>query len=277
MEKLHYLWNTNQKNIISIITAIAVLLIGFFLANKIKAAINKRAAKSSESVLTSGFVSQFISISIKLLCIVIALRTIGFTDLTSNILAGAGILTFVIGFAFKDIGENFLAGIILAYKSPFKINDIIETDGISGNVVNLFLRETQLKTFDGKDVFIPNSQIIKSPLYNYTIDGYLRYDFVIGFGYGTNISDAIKTIMQTLNTIDGVLQDENKKPTVVVDEFAASTINLRILYWINTFVDNSKKYPSGIKTEVMKTVFNKLVNTGYDMPSDIIEIKQHKL
>lgn len=262
-------------NLPSIITAVIVLVIGFYIANKIKSLIKTRTAKSSEKVLTGGFISQFISISIKIIAIIIALRIMGFADLTSNILAGAEILTFVLGFAFKDIGENFLAGLLLAYKSPFKINDLVETDGITGNIVNLFLRETQIKTFDGKDVFIPNGQIIKMPLYNYTIDGYLRHDFLIGLDNNTNISDAISTILEILKTIDGVLHDE-KKPMVIIDEFTASTINLRIFYWINTFQDNAKKYPSGIKTEVMKIVFNKLVEAGFTMPSDIIEIKQYQ-
>ncbi len=264
-----------EHNLPTLITAALIIVIGFYLANKLKLFIKTQSAKHSEKILTGGFLSQFISISIKILSIVIALRVLGFSDLTSNILAGAGILTFVLGFAFKDIGENFLSGIILAYKSPFKINDTIETGGITGNVVNLFLRETQLKTFDGKDVFIPNSQIIKTPLYNFTIDGFLRYDFIIGLDYGTNISEAIATILDVLKTIDSVLH-EPKQPNVVVDEFTASTINLRVMYWVDTFEDTTRKYPSGIKTEVMKVVFNRLVEAGFSMPSDIIEIKQYQ-
>lgn len=264
-----------QQNLPTLITAGLILVLGFYLANKLKKFIVTQSAKHSEKILTGGFLSQFISISIKILSIVVALRVLGFSDLTSNILAGAGILTFVLGFAFKDIGENFLSGIILAYKSPFKINDTIETGGITGNVVNLYLRETHLKTFDGKDVFIPNSQIIKTPLYNFTIDGFLRYDFIIGLDYGTNISEAIATILDVLKNIDSVLH-EPKKPNVVVDEFTASTINLRVLYWVDTFEDTSRKYPSGIKTEVMKLVFNRLVEEGFSMPSDIIEIKQYQ-
>ncbi|MEZ4853069.1 mechanosensitive ion channel family protein [Flavobacterium sp.] len=268
------IWNNILENAPSIIAAALVLFIGFFIANKIKALIKKKTAQISEKVLTGGFLSQFISSTIKLISIVIALRIVGFTDLTSNLLAGAGILTFVVGFAFKDIGENFLAGIILAYKSPFRINDLIETGGITGNVVNLFLRETQLKTFDGKDVFIPNGQILKTPLYNFTIDGYLRYDFVIGLDYGTNISNAISTVLEALKDMNGVLQD-TKKPNVIIDEFSASTINLRILYWVNTFEDYTVEYPTGIKTAVMKVVFDKLVAAGFSMPSDIVEIKQY--
>src|SRR5690606_12848659 len=131
------------------------------------------------------------------------LRILGFSDLTSNILAGAGILTFIVGFAFKDIGENFLAGILLAFKSPFKINDLIETENIIGYVVDLTIRETRIKTLDGKDVFIPNGQIIKNPLFNYTIDGFLRYEFIIGLDYESNTKKAINLILETVKKIEG--------------------------------------------------------------------------
>lgn len=245
------------------------------MANKIKAFIQKRTQPKSESVLAGGFVAQFVNTTIKFLTIVVALRIIGFTDLTSNLLAGAGIITAILGFAFKDIGENFLAGILLAFKSPFKINDLIETEGVIGNVVDLTIRETRIKTLDGKDVFIPNGQIIKNPLYNYTIDGFLRYDFVVGLDYNSNIKQAIQVIIDTVNNVENVLKGD-KKPTVAVEEFAPSTINIRVFFWIDTFQSRSKSYHIGIKSEVMKRVLESLTQEGFGLPADIVEIKQYK-
>lgn len=264
-----------ESNLPAILVGIFVLVVGFFIANKLKKIIENKTKNKLEAALTKTFISQIVSISIKVIAIVIFLRIIGFNDLTSNILAGAGILTFVIGFAFKDIGENFLAGIILAFKSPFAINDLIESNGIVGYVVDLSVRETRIKTLDGKDVFIPNGQILKNPLYNYTIDGFLRYDFLIGLDYGSNISKAIEVILNVVKNVEGVIDGE-KKPTVALDEFAASTINLKVLFWIDTFSSTSKTYHAGIRTEVMKQVLESLVQEGFSLPSDIVEIKQYK-
>ena len=264
-----------ENNLPTLITAVLVLVIGFFMANKIKAFIQKRTQPKSESVLAGGFVAQFVNTTIKFLTIVVALRIIGFTDLTSNLLAGAGIITAILGFAFKDIGENFLAGILLAFKSPFKINDLIETEGVIGNVVDLTIRETRIKTLDGKDVFIPNGQIIKNPLYNYTIDGFLRYDFVVGLDYNSNIKQAIQVIIDTVNNVENVLKGD-KKPTVAVEEFAPSTINIRVFFWIDTFQSRSKSYHIGIESEVMKRVLESLTQEGFGLPADIVEIKQYK-
>lgn len=258
----------------SLLVGIVVLVIGFYTANRVRKLVEQKTKKNAENTLTRIFVAQFISISIKLIIIVIFLRIIGFNDLTSNVLAGAGILTFVVGFAFKDIGENFLAGIILAFKSPFQINDLIESNNIIGYVNDLTIRETRIKTLDGKDVFIPNGQILKNPLSNYTIDGFLRYDFLIGLDYGSNISKAIEVILATVKNVHGVIDGE-RKPAVVLEEFAASTINLKVLFWIDTFQSTSKTYHSGIKTEVMKQVLEVLVKEGFSLPSDIVEIKQY--
>lgn len=258
----------------SLLVGIVVLVIGFYTANRVRKLVEQKTKMNTENTLTRIFVAQFISISIKLIIIVIFLRIIGFNDLTSNVLAGAGILTFVVGFAFKDIGENFLAGIILAFKSPFQINDLIESNNIIGYVNDLTIRETRIKTLDGKDVFIPNGQILKNPLSNYTIDGFLRYDFLIGLDYGSNISKAIEVILATVKNVHGVIDGE-RKPAVVLEEFAASTINLKVLFWIDTFQSTSKTYHSGIKTEVMKQVLEVLVKEGFSLPSDIVEIKQY--
>jgi small-conductance mechanosensitive channel len=268
-------WASLQDNIPSIAVAIVVVLIGYLAAGKVKSLIVRKAIVNSENALTRTFVSQIVSVFIKLISIVVALRVVGFSDLTSNILAGAGILTFVVGFAFKDIGENFLAGILMAFKSPFKINDLIETKGVIGYVVDLTIRETHIKTLDGKDVFIPNGQIINNPLFNYTIDGFLRYEFNIGLGYDNNVHDAILLILNTVKRVDGVINDD-KKPTVTIDQFAASTIDLKVMFWIDTFKSTSKSYHSGIKTEVMQRVLQSLTAAGYSLPSDIIEVKQVK-
>lgn len=264
-----------EENLPSILIGILFLFIGFFVANKVKRIIENRTKSKYEASITKTFISQIVSIIIKLITIVVFLRIIGFKDLTTNILAGAGILTFVVGFAFKDIGENFLAGIILAFKSPFKINDLIESNSIVGYVVDLSVRETRIKTLDGKDVFIPNGQILKNPLFNYTIDGFLRYDFLIGLDYGSNISKAIEIILKAVKNVEGVIDGE-KKPSVVLDEFKASTINLKVLFWLDTFSSTSRTYHSTIRTEVMKQVLENLVNEGFSLPSDIVEIKQYE-
>jgi small-conductance mechanosensitive channel len=97
---------------------------------------------------------------------------IGSTSIVSDLLRVTDILAFIIEFALKDIGENFLSGILLAFKAPFEVGEIFDVSGIHGQVFNL--HGNQIKTLDGNDIFIPNQELIKNPLINFTIDGYLR-------------------------------------------------------------------------------------------------------
>ena len=278
MEKLQKTYDeivaSVQHNIIPLLIGFAVLFIGFYISGKLKDFIRNTVLSKSPNALRRVFISQIVGISLQLFTIVFALRVFGYRDLTTSLLAGAGVLTFVIGFAFKDIGENFLAGILLAFKSPFRINDLIETSGIVGYVIDLSIRDTRIKTLDGKDVFVPNGQIIKNPLFNYTLDGFLRYEFVIGLDYDSDIHKAIDVILETVKTVEGVIHT-HKIPTVTIDAFASSTINLKVMFWLDTFESTSKTYHSGIKTEVMKQVLSSLTSGGFNLPSDIIEIKQY--
>lgn len=260
----------------TILIALVILTIGFLIASGLKNLILKKIKPRLNNTLSADFIAQVTSIIIRLIVIVMALNLLGFKNFTTQILAGAGILTFIVGFAFKDIGENFLAGIILAFKSPFRLKDLIESGTILGYVQELNLRETLVKTPDGKDVFIPNGQILKNPLINYTIDGFLRYEFIIGLDYNSNIAEGLKIISDSMAEIEEVLNTKNKKTTVLIDELTASTINLKILFWIDTFKSTSKTYHNSIRSAIIEKVVQNLVKKGFYLPSTIVEIKKYK-
>lgn len=264
-----------ETNYINLGLTLLFLVVGFLLANFIKRRLKKRLINKSPNPITATFISQIISFAIKTAVILISLYLLGLDSFTNKVLAGAGLLTFVIGFALKDIGENFLAGIILAFKSPFKLNDMIEVNSIVGFVKDINIRETLVKTPDGKDVFLPNSIILKNPLFNYTIDGFLRYEFVVGIAYENDPTRASEVIDRTLKQIDSVLKGD-KGPTIMTDEFATNTINLKVLFWVNTF--NTKKGASYSNTRsfVMDKVIGALIAEGFSLPASIVELKNYE-
>ncbi len=263
------------QNYINLGLTFLFLIIGFILVNFLKSKLKTRLLKKSDNPITITFISQIISYGLKLIIILISLYSLGLNDITSGILASAGVITFIVGFAFKDIGENFLAGIILAFKSPFRVNDLIESGNIHGYVKDINIRETIIKTPDGKDVFLPNSIILKTPLFNYTIDGYLRYEFIVGLDYGDDISLGIKTILDTVNKIDGVLKGD-KKAAVVINELTTNTINIKVLFWIDTFQSTSRTFHHSIRSHVMNNVVIELTKKGFYLPANIVEIKNYK-
>ncbi|WP_372755885.1 mechanosensitive ion channel family protein [Labilibaculum sp.] len=253
----------------------SVILFSFILASwLIKKIITKKVKPKTKNPLLAEFIGKVVAFLIAIIGFVLFLHVIGLGAVAKNIMAGAGITTFIIGFAFKDIGENFLSGILMAFKSPFKVGDLIETSGTIGYVLELNLRESILKTLDGKDVFIPNSQIIKSPLFNYTIDGYLRYEITIGLDYNVDFKKVTDIIKRNLSAIPEVLTGD-KKPMIVVDELATSTVSMRVLYWIDTFTLKSKAYHLQIKSQIIINLVEDFNKNGIYLPADIIEIKNY--
>lgn len=261
-----------RLNYINLGLTLIFVIVGFTIANFIKNRIRLRLVKKSPNHITATFISQIISFAIKSLVLLITLYMLGLDSFTNKVLAGAGLLTFVIGFALKDIGENFLAGIILAFNSPFRLNDLIKINEIEGFVRDINIRETLIKTPDGKDVFIPNSIILKNPLFNYTLDGFLRYEFMIGIAYENNPTEAIKLVIDVVSSVEGVLTGD-KKPSITIDELATSTINIKVQFWIDTFKSTSRSVHRTIRSQVMNDVVTALTAKGFSLPATIVEIK----
>lgn len=248
---------------------------GFLITNLLKSKIRLRLVRKSPNPITASFISQIFSFVLKTMVILIAFYLLGLNSFTNKILAGAGLLTFVIGFALKDIGENFLAGIILAFKSPFRVDDLIEVNNIEGFVKDINIRETQIKTPDGKDVFLPNSIILKNPLFNYTIDGFLRYEFMVGIAYENNPTEAIKLILEAVNNVEGVLKGD-KRPGITINELATNTINLRVVFWVDTFKTTKRSVHNNIRSKVMNDDVVALLANGFSLPASVVEIKNYE-
>ena len=113
----------------------------------------------------------------------------------SAIRGTAGASVIVLGFAFKDIAENFIAGVILSFNRPFHINDTVQIEEVFGKVKSMEFRYTKTATFDGRNVYIPNADILTKPVVNFTEDGFFRTDFLVGITYENNIEEAKKIIM----------------------------------------------------------------------------------
>lgn len=280
MEKPSQLFNDIiqyfQYNYLNLGATILFVIIGFIIANFLKNRIKQVLVKKSPNHITANFTSQIMGFIIKSIVIFTGMYMLGLNSFTNKLLAGAGLLTFVVGFALKDIGENFLAGIILAFKSPFRLDDLIEIDGILGHVKDINIRETLIKTPDGKDVFLPNSMILKNPLFNYTLDGFLRYEFVLGIAYENNPTEAIKLILETLKSEVGVLKGD-KSPSVNISELSTNTININVMFWVDTFNSSKRSVHNSIRSQVMNDVVEALIASGFSLPANIVEFKRYQL
>lgn len=250
------------------------LALVILLGKLLQKLLSRRLSKRMEDKLLADFIGKIIFAIFIVFGIVLFLQILGLGRAVGGLLAGAGVTAIVLGFAFKDIGENFLAGMFLAFGRPFSIGDLIEVQSIKGVVKEMNFRNTHVRTYDGKDIYVPNALLFKDPLTNYTRDGLLRYTFTIGIDYEDNISAAINCILKTLDQLSGIEKEQGLKPFVAIDQFATSTVNLSIFYWVNVF--NKRIDVTRTKNETMTAVINDLRAGGFTLPSDILEIKSYR-
>lgn len=265
-------WKEFLHSLPKMILTILILIVTFFIAKRLSRLVKKRLISRIDDLLLANFISRILKWTITLIGLIICMDILGLGNFASGLLAGAGVLSIVLGFAFKDIGENFLSGLILAFNRPFRIGDVIESDSITGTIMSLDLRTTKIKTLDGIEIYVPNSKILNNPLSNYTIDGLRRFDFIVGIDYEADVSKARLLILNTLKDLSDILKEP--APFVIVNELGANSINLRVFYWVNT---QEAKIPLPvIKGEAIEKSLFALKEGGVNIPFDSVQVQFNK-
>ncbi len=250
---------------------ILIIILGVLLASWLGGFVRKRISANTNDPLMSRFLGKAIKWILVSIAIMLALRSAGLGGIATAILTAAGASVVVLGFAFKDIAENFLAGIILAFNRPYRVDDTVKIGENFGKVKSLEFRYTKLKTFDGRDVYIPNSDVLTEPVTNYTEDGFFRWDFVVGIAYEDDVEGAKKSIYNALSNEPNVIKDDDHENFVAEEELATNTVNLRVYFWVET--TDFRRLALITKGDVIRRVKEGLTQDGYNMPANIQELK----
>ncbi|MDY0077955.1 MAG: mechanosensitive ion channel [Bacteroidales bacterium] len=213
--------------------AVAIILFIVFavLARFGAKMFRKLFSRSSHNKAVENLFAIIIRYTILGLGIFIILGILNLQKTVTSLLAGIGILGLALGFAFQDIASNFVSGIILTFRRPFKIGDVVVINDIMGTILKTNLRVTIVKTFPGQHVFIPNKDVLQSAIYNYTVSGKRRIDLSVGVSYGDDLRKVESLVVETIKKLDGVIDHDN----IVFDyaEFGSSSINFNIRFWIS--------------------------------------------
>lgn len=269
-ESLHQSWINFLDKSPTILFSILLFIIGLLIIKLINKYAKKIIVLKANDPLIADFLLSIISLVLTVVLFVICLGILGFDDVTNKILAGAGLTTFIIGFALKDIGENFLAGILMAFQRPFRIGDLIQIDNIKGRVIEMSLRSTTLKTLDGIDAYIPNATILKNTLENFTIDQLMRNNFIINVTHDENIDKAIQSIDKILNENEFVL----KIPAhdVIVEKIENDIVSIGIYYWYRT---DEIKAPAGqLKSDLQLNIYKMLKTKDFNLPTTVVSYER---
>lgn len=254
----------------NMVLALLVFAIFFFVARIIKKVVrnltrDRRQARNLGMVLgrlaqgTTILVGLFISLSI----VIPSLKA-------SDLVQLLGISSVAIGFAFRDILQNFLAGILILLTEPFQIDDQIVFKSFEGTVENIQTRATTIRTYDGRRIVIPNSELFTNAVTVNTAFEHRRLQYDVGIGYGDDIDQAKQLILEAMHQTSGVL--ETPAPDAIVVELAGSTVNIRARWWV---APPRRTNVLDLQDRVLTNIKNKLMANGIDLPFPTQQILFH--
>jgi len=234
--------------------ALLLLIIFFVLAKLGSKLFRKLFYQASKNEALGHLFSTVVYGAILSIGLFIMLGVLGLDKALTSVLAGIGVIGLALGFAFQDIAANFVSGIILAFRRPFKIGEIIEVNDIMGKVTRTGLRDTAIETFQGQEVYIPNKDFLQHAFYNFSVLEKRRIDIAVGVSYAEDLDKVEDVVLSTIKNLDGVIE----KDLMVFDysEFDSSSINFNIRFWI--------EYPGEPSYFTMKSKAIKAIKSAFD-------------
>ncbi|MCP9223282.1 mechanosensitive ion channel family protein [Erythrobacter sp. LQ02-29] len=192
---------------------------------------------------------------------ILLVMTIIVPDFTfGGAVAGLGVGAVAIGFAFQDIFENFLAGVLIMLRDKMQLGDYIEAEGVDGTVEKITLRETHIRQFSGELTIVPNSTIFKNPVKIYSDRPFRRFQIMVGVSYDTDLKQAREIITQAVGEVSGI--DPERGYDVYIREFGASSIDFLVRWWIDTKENSLFE----VQNEVVLRIKDTLDEAGIEIP-----------
>ncbi len=274
--KLSNIWDQTQQlingfleRIPNIILALIALLVFYLAARGIDALVRRLTEQHKRRRNLGLVLGRLTRFSVLLVGVLVALSIVLPEFNAGGLIQLLGISSVAIGFAFRDILQNFLAGILILLTQPFQIGDQIAVDQFEGSVEDIETRATMIKTYDGRRVVIPNATIFTQPVTVNTAYTTRRSQYDVGIGYGDNIGHTKELILGVLKDIPGVVADP--PPDVLVVDLAASSVNIRVRWWTQP----SRADVLIMQDRVLSAIKETLSANGIDLPFPTRQILFH--
>lgn len=249
-----------------VLLSLLILPLAWFLARMLAHLVHWLLSDRVESPFLRNVIARAAAFPLFLLGVYLVLQVAGLTQLALSIVGGAGVLGIVIGFAFRDIAENFLASLLLSIRRPFGRGDWIRVGEREGIVQSMNTRSTVLISAEGNHIQIPNSTVFKNTIENFTAAANRRGDFDVGIGYDASIAETQQVLVELLKQHGSIVDDP--APMVLVDALGASTVNLKAYYWY----DGRKYSPQKLKSVLLRQSKKALTDAGISMPDEAREV-----
>jgi len=237
-----------------VLGGIIVLVVGWLVAGYIEKIVNKMLQSKNVDVTVSKFIVGTVKLLVMAFAVIVALGKFGIE--IAPLIAGISVAGFGLSFALQGPLSNYASGATLIFTKPFKVGDIIEVCGVEGQVIDMKLPRTELKTLDGELIVIPNKHIIGEIILNCSDSK--RIDITVGVSYNSDIDKVIAVVSKIINDEARIVK--TKTPKIGISEFADSSINIYARAWCK----QDEYYD--VKFAVNKKIFDEFNKNGIEIP-----------
>ena len=209
--------------------AIIILIVTWIVGRMVVRMANKGIGKTDMRPSLKNLIDTVLKLGVWIIGLMIALIVVMPGMTPASLIAGLGIGAVAIGFAFQDIFENFLAGVLIMLREKMRIGDVIECEGIKGKVEHITLRETHVRKLSGELTIVPNSMIFKNPVEILTDEQLRRHEVVAGVSYDTDLDHAAEVIRKAVEGVEGIEKD--KKIDIFATTFNSSSVDFLVRWY----------------------------------------------
>jgi len=272
-ERFHTAFDQVTEKLIHLLAAaplLAVALLIALLAIWVGRFVGRRAGTlrlRSHNPYMAGLLQRVLQSLIVLAGVLVALDVLGASSLLGAVLGSAGVVGLVLGFAFKDIAENYIAGVVLSLRRPFAPGDHVVIENREGKVVALTSRTTILITLDGSHLQLPNALVFKAVVLNYSRNPKRRFDFITTVSSSASWHQALELGVATIAGIHGVLDDP--APAGQIQELSGDGASLRFFGWI----DQRQNDVARTRSEAMRLVRRALRKADITPPEPVQRVQ----
>ena len=240
------------------LVAAAVLVVGLIIARIAGRLVARGLGKTGLGPFLCTLMGRLVSATLSVFAFVFALQAVGVS--VGPLIGAIGIIGLALAFAFQDILENVIAGLLMLARRPIAVGDEVVTNDYMGTVTDMTLRAAEITTLAGETVYIPNAMVWKNPVTNLTVTPTRRSSVAVGVGYDTDLEEAKQVLEAAALAVDGVLSDP--APAALVVNFGGSSIDFDVRYWH----DSASAVEWRLRDEVHRAVKRALDTASIEIP-----------
>ena len=248
----------------NLVVALLVLLVFWIAAKIVRRLADRGLGRVTENRALRGLLVTLAGLAVLALGTFIALGVLKLDTTVAALLGGAGVVALALGFAFQDIAENFMAGVMLSVRRPFRVGELVELGDHFGTVEEIDLRTTLIRVPTGQLVLIPNSEVFGNAIKNFTRSGERRVELECGVSYGDDLELAKHVALEAVASVDG--RDPAREPELFYTGFGGSSIDFVVRFWVP---ESPQRSWLAARSDAIQKIHVAFADAGIDIPFPI--------